>query len=318
MGKLPGAVQGHYSLVLAGTLALATLASPSPSYGQQIDPNPNGSGNTISVDAPGAFNESEPFDNEGTIAITPDGILTNLVGTGTCSFGCTLDTHASGQLVNDGQLLNDGNIFLGDNASFTNNNILVNGDSGSGFGYMFLGNSAIATNSSGAQLTNAEYASLAISDTVTFNNAGQLDNYGDVELLEDIGAPVMTNSGTFWNRTTGTGTAHFSNDATLNNSGTLRNDASSVFDNTGTVNNLAGGVIISDGRINNTAYVGTAALINNAGTFSVSSTGSVDRVTATRPYGKYHQTDGVTTIDGIFRTTEFTAKWHSSWNFSSI
>ena len=63
---------------LTALAAVCLLIGPSVANSQQISPNPNPSGNTITVDTSNAFN-SVDFDNEGTIDIeTSDGILTNV------------------------------------------------------------------------------------------------------------------------------------------------------------------------------------------------------------------------------------------------
>lgn len=49
----------------------------------------------------------------------------------------------------------------------------------------------------------------------------------------------------------------------------------------------------------------TAALINNAGDFILTTTGTVDRSTTTQPFGSYAQSAGATQIDGTFRTGQF-------------
>ncbi|MBN8279413.1 MAG: hypothetical protein J0M16_02265 [Gammaproteobacteria bacterium] len=282
-------------------VAFVAFAACAPATAQQIAPNPNPSGSTISLGVPGGFNAINTFDNEGTVHVTSTGVLTNR---DTCSFGCTLDTNQSGQLLNDGTLVNDGNLFVQDNGSLTNNGTWVNGDSS--FGYTFLGNSATLLNSSGATITNTNNASLDIYDTSTFTNQGTLANYGSVFLLEDLGAPVFNNSGTFSNFTSGPGvTSLFSNDGTVNNSGVIENQAGSDIENTGVVNNLSGAQILNSGRMTNTRYPGTAAQINNAGDFIVTTTGVVDRSTVTQPYGTYAQTAGHTQIDGFFRTGQF-------------
>lgn len=65
-------------LFIATTVCLLIISSTI--YGQQIQPNPNPSGHTITVDTSGMWNHvsPEPFINKyGTIKITSTGTLTN-------------------------------------------------------------------------------------------------------------------------------------------------------------------------------------------------------------------------------------------------
>ena len=63
------------ALALALVCSLAGLITPVCSFAQQISPNPNPFGNTISVDSTTASNALTPFDNFGVLQIIGGGTL---------------------------------------------------------------------------------------------------------------------------------------------------------------------------------------------------------------------------------------------------
>jgi hypothetical protein len=136
-------------------LAAVLLLVPLNVYGQQILPNPNPAGNSITIDTGGWYNALNPYDNGGTInvnnntqltnyyllnnygTLTNGGTLTNDSGSaltnyyllnnygtlyngGTLTNYDTLNINSGGWLRNDGLLLNDGTID-NTNGTFVNN-----------------------------------------------------------------------------------------------------------------------------------------------------------------------------------------------------
>jgi len=80
---------------LPALAAVCLLIVPSVALAQQISPNPNPAGNTITVNTNDAYN-ADDFKNSGDIGITLGGRLTNNVGG-------TLDNL--GGLINEGTLV---------------------------------------------------------------------------------------------------------------------------------------------------------------------------------------------------------------------
>ena len=66
---------------LALVAAVCLLMVPSVALAQQISPNPNPYGNTITVDTAGYYNSHFQFENFGTIEIESGGSLGNREGT---------------------------------------------------------------------------------------------------------------------------------------------------------------------------------------------------------------------------------------------
>ena len=174
-----------YLVVLA---AVCLLIVPSQLYGQQISPNPNPAGNTITVDTSGAYNESDFFLNNGTIDITNDGELDNY-------------------------------------ETLTNNNVLTN--DGLLNNWKFLTNYGTMNNNYGSKIENRATGNLfndgtiAIAGTLvnsgTWNNSGLLINSG---MLTNVGTLTNERSGTLTNNgTMDTTYAYFVNNGLLNGSG---------------------------------------------------------------------------------------------------
>ena len=82
---------------LSALVVVCLLILPSVALAQQISPNPNPVGSTITVDKTGAFN-SVGFSNLGAIDITNAGTLTNTA---------LLENNNGGTLTNSGYLTNN-------------------------------------------------------------------------------------------------------------------------------------------------------------------------------------------------------------------
>lgn len=101
-------------------VVVALLMAPSFASAQQITPNPNPAGNTITVATSSGVN-SFSFLNAGTIAITDSGVLVN---DGSLTNNGTLNSN--GVLTNNGSLTTDD--------MFTNNGVVTNNGSFANFG----------------------------------------------------------------------------------------------------------------------------------------------------------------------------------------
>ncbi|MFN5710265.1 MAG: hypothetical protein ACK48X_19590, partial [Planctomycetota bacterium] len=114
------------------TLALGFL-SVSQSLGQQVSPNPNPAGNTITLDSTGWYNSEENFFNHGEISITSSGSLTTytyltnyeqfsnagLFSAGTTESHGVLENH--GTFNNTGAVAIEFGLFNGPSAQLLNN-----------------------------------------------------------------------------------------------------------------------------------------------------------------------------------------------------
>ena len=76
---------------LRSLCAVCLLVVSPAAYPQQISPNPNPVGNKITVDT-GSANDADAFTNDGEIAITNVGTLTN-GGTLNTKAGCGITTR---------------------------------------------------------------------------------------------------------------------------------------------------------------------------------------------------------------------------------
>ena len=220
---------------------IALLNVPAFTQADQIAPNPNPAGNTISINTSDATN-NEDFKNHGTLQIGNLGTLTNLDYGAVTNYG-TLNN--SGTLISMNyeignvpftQLLNYGtlnNISGGmvDSERMFNYNTLINYSGASMLVLWF-------DNSSGATITNYgklyQILDLPLPERPTgFSNAGIIYNYGSLSYSE------MHNSGTIYN----TGSLnpsylyfYLDNTGTLTNSGNFSYTGHDVY-NYGILNN---------------------------------------------------------------------------------
>ena len=244
------------------------LIVPSVCVSQQISPNPNPVGNTITVDTPDRYN-GVTFDNNGEIDITSVGNLTN---------NDTLKNNKGGTLDNAG-LLTNYNLLA-------NYNLLTNNDGGS------LINDGTLTNESGSTLTNS--GSL-VNSLGTLTNGGTLNNNGKI-----ISSGAVTNNDTLTNYDGGTlanydgstltNNGSLSNDGMLNiyeggtltnndavsNNGTLTNDRGGSLNNNegGTLTNndgslINGGTLTNDGTLANYATLTNNDTLINSGMLNI-------------------------------------------------
>ena len=140
---------------LNALIVVSLVIVPSVGFGQQISPNPNPQGNTITVSDNGASN-SVSFLNFGTIDITQDGKLAN----GTTG-GSTARLDNYGTLENAGTL--DNSEVLQNNVGYTLNNTGTLDNSGS------LDNQGVLNNNVGGTLNNT---GTLTSTQSTLNNSG--------------------------------------------------------------------------------------------------------------------------------------------------
>ncbi|MFN9249339.1 MAG: hypothetical protein ACK6DS_19960, partial [Planctomycetota bacterium] len=105
----------------------------SQSLGQQVSPNPNPAGNTITLDSTGWYNSEENFFNHGEISITSSGSLTTytyltnyeqfsnagLFSAGTTESHGVLENH--GTFNNTGAVAIEFGLFNGPSAQLLNN-----------------------------------------------------------------------------------------------------------------------------------------------------------------------------------------------------
>lgn len=131
-------------------------------------------------------------------------------------------------------------------------------------------------------------------------NEGHIENSGYLYTLIDPGNdppgdpdnPTIDNRGTFVNHAG----ADVPNDGAFLNSGSYVGETGSLFSGSGSLFNS--GTFVSAGPVTNTVYDPGGGVFVNSGDFRLTSSGSLDRSTATRPWGSYRQTAGRTTANG--------------------
>ena len=216
--------------------SVCLLVVSSTAYSQQISPNPNPVGNTITVDT-SRSNRANPFTNDGEIVITGAGTLTN-----------------DGTLMNTGVLTNDGT--LNSEVSLVNYNWLKNTINGTFqtkrlVTYGTLTNAGTLTNNdtliNRGSLDNSPFGRLNNKGTLdsfdTLINNGTLTNNGR---LSSEGK--LTNHGGVSNEIDGT----WNNYGTLNNNGTLTNNGTLVHN--GTIDTVDG-TFVNDGTLTADGYI---------------------------------------------------------------
>ena len=279
------------------------LIVPSVCVSQQISPNPNPVGNTITVDTPDRYN-GVTFDNNGEIDITSVGNLTNndggslinddgsLINGGTLTNDGTLANYAGGTLANFGALVNSGGLLtnsgtLTNNGSLSNDGMLKIYEGGTLTNNDTVSNNGTLTNDRGGSLNNNEGGTLT-------NNDGSLINGG-----------TLTNDGTLANYAGGA-LANFgalvNSGGLLTNSGTLNNygemiSSGRVMTNNGTLNNYDGGTL-------DIAYIlKNDDTLTNVGTLSIYDSGVLTNDgTLTNDAGGILVNDGtIFTLTGVFK-----------------
>ncbi|MFN7773635.1 MAG: beta strand repeat-containing protein [Planctomycetota bacterium] len=220
----------------------------SQSLGQQVSPNPNPAGNTITLDSTGWYNSEENFFNHGEISITSSGSLTTYTyltnyeqfsNAGLFSAGTT-ESH--GVLENHGTFNNTGAVAIE-------------------FG-LFNGPSAQLLNNSSIQIA----ANGTLYNLGSVQSSGSIVNYGT---LQDLSGAGFVNLGGIenhanFNVTTSAGTGLLTNSGNISNAGEFR---SNQFHNTGTITNsnyLNAGDITNHGGISSSGAVLVGSL-NNQG-----------------------------------------------------
>ena len=302
--------------------AVCLLIGPSVGIAQQISPNPNLVGNTITVDTPTYYNwgdNTDHFANAGSINITSNGQLENRADltnwailtngpTGVISIeGKFLNKRFGGSLANlnnegvvnvQGLIDNSGWIINYIGATLTNETDgWINNDGHLNNDGSLISNSGLVNKGT---LINEGHGTLKNNSGLT--NTGTLTNYGVAVNNDtvDIYEGTLTNYSTFFNH----------NDMT--NYGTLANDvyfeASGALINNGTLTNQPGGTLTNNGTIdttngtftNNGTLNGDGKIIGNHSDYGVTSPGNSAGVMTIE--GDYFKVDGSKEIElgGLF------------------
>lgn len=246
-------------LVRSMTLTLGFL-SVSQSLGQQVSPNPNPAGNTITLDSTGWYNSEENFFNHGEISITSSGSLTTytyltnyeqLSNAGLLSVGTT---EAYGVLENQGTFNNTGAVaiefllFNGSSAQLLNNSSIQIAANGTLYN---LG----SVQSSGSIVN---YGTLRDASGAGFVNLGVIENYANFNATGLDGTGLLTNSGN------------------ISNAGEFR---SYQFYNAGTITNsnyLNAGEITNHGGISSSGTILIGSLNNQGNVATTTDNASFD------------------------------------------
>jgi hypothetical protein len=253
-------------------LTLAGAAGPVIADCAQLAPNPNRVGSTISNSSSNGCNESEVFENFGTL--NNSGTLEN-----------TTEMRNFGRLVNNGTLNNLGELVNYQSTAGHIRNIGMLNNFGNVRGYGFTHNSGMLNN-------------YGMFNTGDFGeNFGVVNNYSGATLLS---VQRYTNEGVVNNTPGGTikTTVGWINNGTINNSGSLNYERSNFLNNNGVLNNKSGGTLIigselkNVGLLENDGELRNDRRINSLGHFRVSASGSV---TGT---GHYTQFSGETFVHG--------------------
>ncbi|MHC1711431.1 MAG: autotransporter domain-containing protein [Solidesulfovibrio sp.] len=227
-------------------LLLILIGTPLSTHASQISPNPNPSGNTITVS--GTDDNGVTFTNNGTIEIDFFGTLDNtgtLSNTGTITTDNVLHNDTSGILSNFGTINNtnlvdnDGtltNELGGTLVNSTNWGIIRNNVGAT------LKNEGTLTNAIGSKLNNFGTLSSTgiinntgtINNDGTFINSGTFYNYTNGELC-NLNGRIFINSGTIINYDWIENSGSWNNSGTLISSGWLANYSGKTWTNTGTL-----------------------------------------------------------------------------------
>ena len=236
---------------LPAVAAVCLLIVPSVTLAQQISPNPNPAGNTITVNNKDANNHLD-FSNFGSIDITQNGELTNsFTATLTNKTGGTVFNaggftnsltgyfNSDGSVINNGTMTNRGNFFLNSSSSeLVNSGVFKNENYGT-----FLSRGKFVNSGS---LTNA----FALNFAGTVNNSGSLTNLAVGQVYLGPGVQFL-NDGTLDNH----GTLEILKDGTLNNfTGTLTNETGATITNKGKID-TSGGTFTNHGTIKGNGHI---------------------------------------------------------------
>ena len=264
-------MQFRFLAIFVG-LALTSVAVQTHAACEQITPNPNPAGSTISNSRYDACNEHIRFDNFGSLFNT--GILDNsgalrnfgtMINIGTLNNFGELDNVQSsgGHVKNAGTLNNFGNVGgygSTENAGILNNYDTYNtGDFGK--------NTGVVNNFPGATLLSAQ----------RYSNEGVVQN--------SLGATVKTRIG-------------WLNYATISNSGTLDFGSSRFLHNHGVLKNESGATLITGRDTRNTGLLQNDGTLANDGTIDTSGQIVVSSSGDLTGSGSFRQSAGSTVIDG--------------------
>lgn len=259
---------------IPGLALIALLSVTGPVQSQQIAPNPNLAGDTISVVTPGEFN-ADFFTNFGVIDISGPGRLLNTFVLENDLIHASIRNHLAGTLTNQRELTNRSGSTLTNSDPGTN---LIN------FAGLLHNVGANLFNQSGAALTNQSGATL-------HNNGATLTNQTGATLTNESGALLINDGATLTNQTGATLTNSGAGTNLLNQSGaTLTNQSGAVINNQeeALLENSAN--IVNDSQINNSATV----VVTNTG--SVSGVGTYTQTSA----GFMAETAEATRVDGTW------------------
>ena len=257
---------------LPALAAVCLLIVPSVALAQQISPNPNPAGNTITVDTFDFFN-SVGFANDGTISISERGQLTN---------------NATGRITNKGKLEIYGQLLNADKGELVNQ-------------------SDAMTIQAGGHLENAHDGTLGIGGTLTIHgsltNFGNLNNYFNSKLINH--GSYFHNYGTLNNNIS----AEMTNSGTMTNNGTYNVRGRS--NNSGTLTNNNVLFVWTDGSLINTGTFVNQITLNHLGTIdttkgtftnygTLNGNGTIKGSYTDRGVTKPGNSAGVMTIEGDY------------------
>ena len=289
------------SQAISVAIATQLVAVPMSVLADQISPNPNAAGNTISITTTDANNASD-FENNGIIDVADGGLLTNSStlknhSGGTLLLSSMSEASGQGDVLNSGTLsnYNGGLIKLTGDNNYLNNTGTINNLTGG----RILAQPTTTTytrldNKAGGVINNQAGASIEMdgsldSFTGGFYNRGTVNNDGKVF----IDRAYFKNSSNFYNNESGVfdsidiwthgvagsfinkGAASFAFGTngeklkqTIQNSGSLTLKKASL---TGTVNNLARGLLLTQGNDDSSLVVSSTdggGKIYNNGTWT--------------------------------------------------
>jgi len=226
------------------SLAIVLLAcSTATAQPVQLEPNPNESGNTISINIGEWFANWEMYLNEGTI--NNSGTLDNEDDFGN---GGTLDNQADG-IINNSQKIHNWGIINNSGAVHSSG---IFGNPGDFHNFGIFDNSGCVEN---------EFFIFNESAGTFYNraggcvmNLGAIENSGTIDNADNIQqAGYLSNSGIVDNRTEG----RITNYKTIDNSGTINNEGH--IDYLGAINNQSAGIINNEGKL---IFAGSGGIVN--------------------------------------------------------
>jgi len=220
--------------------------------------------NTCTFDnsSTGSFiNYSETLSCSGIVLKVNGGLLVELTGTLIVKPDCTLDDHgftvSNGTIINEGKFNNFGgieitNIFnntgiFNNNSTFQNYNsgfptVLIN--SGTINNYYSIGNGDIINNY--GTINNNVGAAITDRDLISNKIGGILNNDGTIYIL-----PYFVD-----------GVDHPLFYGTIDNYGSINNNADAIIDNESILNNECGGTIVNNGKITGNQVNNTSCQTN--------------------------------------------------------